>query len=239
MYPSFRDALKNRPRPLIGAHRGASGQFPENSLPAFEAAIRQGSDFLELDVRLSRDGVAVVIHDETIDRTTGECGQVGELTAAQLERYGIPLLDTVLAMAAGKVLFNIELKPENRPDSLVLTVLALIDSHRLQRQVLLSSFDHDVLPLVKAQNSELLTGLLYEDRLPDPVALACRLQADALHPYFRLVNRRLLAAIRDHGLLVLPWTVDRPSAWRYFREIGVDGVITNFPAAAAEILRRG
>ncbi len=118
MYPSFRDALKNRPWPLIGAHRGASGQFPENSLPAFEAAIRQGSDFLELDVRLSRDGVAVVIHDEIIDRTTGECGQVGELTAVQLERYGIPLLDTVLAMAAGKALFNIELKPESRPDSL-------------------------------------------------------------------------------------------------------------------------
>ncbi|MDR3589521.1 MAG: glycerophosphodiester phosphodiesterase family protein [Negativicutes bacterium] len=232
MYPSFRAALEKKPQPLIGAHRGASRQFPENSLAAFSAAILQGADFLELDVRLSRDGIPVVIHDSTVDRTTGHSGQVGELTAARLVQYGIPLLDTVLALGSEKVLFNIELKPDSRPESLVRLVLDLIGSHRLELQVLLSSFDQIALQLIKKRNSSILTGLLYEDRLPDPAALARRLQADALHPHFRLMNRRLTALMQAQGLYVIPWTVDRPSAWFYFRKIGANGVITNFPAEA-------
>jgi len=236
MYPSFRTALEKKSRPLIGAHRGASSQFPENSLAAFTAAILQGADFLELDVQLSRDGIPVVIHDATTDRTTGVHGQVSDLTAVLMATYGIPLLDTILALGAGKVLFNIELKPDSHPEALVRQVLNLVASYHLEHRVLLSSFDHSSLPLIKAQNSGVLTGLLYEDHLPDLVALARRLQADALHPYFRLANRQLILRAQSHGLFVIPWTVDRPSAWRYFRRIGADGVITNRPSDAVRIL---
>ena len=93
-------------------------------------------------------------------------------------QYGIPLLDTVLALAGPKALFNIELKPDSHPQALVRQVLELVDARQLEHRVLLSSFDHSALPLIKAQSSGVLTGLLYEDPLPDPVALACRLQAD-------------------------------------------------------------
>ncbi len=235
---SFREALAGANRPLVGAHRGASADYPENTTAAFAAAAAQGADFWELDVRLSADGVPMVIHDAAIDRTTHGRGLVRNLTATTLEGYGVPALSTVLGLGTGRTLFNVELKSDDDRPELAAAVIAVIGALRLERHVLVSSFDHDALSLVKAGAPFILTGVLYESPLPDPVGYARERGADAVHPYFRLAGTRLCNAARDAGLFVIPWTVDRPLYLRYFTAIGVQAVITNRPAAAVSLLKK-
>ena len=179
---SFREALAAAGRPLVGAHRGASARCRENTLAAFAAA--READFWEMDVRLSADKVPVVIHDATVDRTTAGHGPVGGMTALMLEGYGVPALATVLAAGAGAVFFNIELKPADDACALATAVVETVAALRLERQVLISSFDQAALPAVKRLAPALLTGLLYEERLADPVGRAISLGANALHPRF-------------------------------------------------------
>lgn len=235
---SFREALDSAACPLVGAHRGASADYPENTSAAFAAAAAQGAAFWEFDVRLAGDGVPVVIHDATIDRTTGGHGAVKNMTAAMLEGYGVPALATVLAMGAGRTLFNIELKADDDGGELAAAVCAAVGALRLERQTLVSSFDHGLLPLVKALSPAVLTGVLYEEPLADPLAYARDLGADALHPYFRFAGARLVNAGRDAGLAVIPWTVDRPLYLRYFADVGARGIITNRPGLAVTAIAR-
>jgi glycerophosphoryl diester phosphodiesterase len=234
---SFREALAAARRPLVGAHRGASAEYRENTPAAFVAAADQGADFWELDVRLSADGVPMVIHDAAIDRTTGGRGLASKLTALFLEGYGVPALATVLALGAGRTYFNIELKTDYDAADLVAVVLDVVAALHLERHVLVSSFDHGALPLVKARDPAILTGLLYEERLSDPIAYAREYDVDALHPCFRLAGARLCNAAHDAGLSVIPWTVDRPLYLRYFAAVGAQGIITNRPAAAVAQLK--
>jgi glycerophosphoryl diester phosphodiesterase len=235
---SFLPALTSASRPLVGAHRGASADRPENTPAAFAAAAAQGADFWELDVRLSADGVPMVIHDDAIDRTTGGRGLVADMTAAALESYGVPALATVLAMGKGRAYFNIELKKDAGGVRLVEATATVIAALRLDRRVLISSFDHRLLPAVKQLSPALPTGLLYEEPLPDSVARAQALGAAALHPYYRLAGARLTNAARDAGLAVIPWTIDRPLYLRYFAALGVNGIITNKPGLAIAAIAR-
>jgi glycerophosphoryl diester phosphodiesterase len=235
-FASFGDALVAGRRPLVGAHRGASAHFPENTPAAFAAALAGRADFWELDVRLSADGVAVVIHDDTLDRTTTGCGPVSALNADALADYGVPTLAAVLALGAGKTFFNIEVKPAGDYAALTDATLTAVDRLGLAPAVLISSFAPAVLPLAKRLHPEILTGLLYEEHLAQPVETAVKLGANALHPYFRLTSAALVKAAGHAGLHVIPWTVDRPLYWRYFAAVGAAGVITNRPAAAAALL---
>lgn len=235
---SFRALLENAGRPLVGAHRGASADYPENTSAAFAGAAAQGADFWEIDVRLSADGVPVVIHDATVDRTTRGRGAVARMTATMLEGLGVPALATVLAMGAGRTLFNVELKADGGGDDLAAAVMSVIGALRLTDKVLVSSFDHGMLPRVKALSPTVLTAVLYEEPLPDPPAYARSLGAHALHPYFRLAGARLVNAACDAGLAVIPWTVDRLLYLRYFTAVGAHGIITNRPGIAATIVAR-
>ena len=234
---SFRAALAATVRPLVGAHRGASDDYPENTPASFSAAAAQGADFWELDVRLSADGVPMVVHDAAIDRTTRGHGLVRKLTATMLEGYGVPALATVLGLGAGRTYFNVELKTDGDSSELAAAVADVIAALRLEHHILVSSFDHDSLPLIKAASPALLTGILYETRLTDPVGYARERGADAIHPYFRLAGGRLCNAARDAGLIVVPWTVDRTLYLRYFAAIGAQAVITNRPATAVALYK--
>jgi glycerophosphoryl diester phosphodiesterase len=234
---SFREALAGADRPLVGAHRGASADYPENTTAAFSAAAVQGADFWELDVRLSADGVPMVVHDTAIDRTTRGHGLVRKLTATILEGYGVPALATVLGLGAGRTFFNVELKTDGDASELATAVVNVIEALRLEQQILVSSFDHDALPLIKAASPAVLTGVLYENPLADPAGYARERGADAVHPYFRLAGARLCNAARDAGLIVVPWTVDRPLYLCYFAAIGAQAVITNRPAPAVALFK--
>ena len=163
--------------PLIFGHRGASAYAPENTLAAFRLALGQGADGVELDVILSADGVPMVIHDDTLDRTTTGLGSVSRLTLAELKqldagypaRFGtqfpterIPTLAEVFAACGDQTVFNIELKHDRSPGlQLAARVVELIHASGRQERVLVSSFQFSSLGRVKALDPNLPVGLLY------------------------------------------------------------------------------
>ncbi len=227
---------------FVWAHRGAAVDAPENTLVAFAAAEAAGADGIELDVHLSRDGVLVVIHDEWVERTTDGRGRVAELRLAELRRLDagswfsprfsgepIPVLDEVLDWAGDRLRLNIEIK-EAAAGGALLDLLP----HYPRAQVLVSSFDHRLLAELRRRDARLPLGFLFEDDSWRRVlrrALVCG--AESLHPREDCVSRPLVAACKDHGLALYPWTVDDPGRIRALRRLQVDGLFTNDPFAVS------
>ncbi|MEN6579369.1 MAG: glycerophosphodiester phosphodiesterase family protein [Anaerolineaceae bacterium] len=242
-------------KPLIIAHRGDSANAPENTLAAFRLAWENGADGIELDVMLSADQKLVVIHDDTLERTTNGHGQVGNTPYAALRELDagswfrpefkgepIPLLDEVFAELGGKFLINVELKNYMTPkDQLPELVVALIKKHGLSDSVLLSSFNARNLRRAKSLAPEIRTGLL---TLPGLLGLPMRgfwgrrFGADDLHPYYRDVSAKLVQSRHKLGQKVNVWTVDAPDDLRRMQAFGVDMIICNDPAHARQILER-
>lgn len=221
--------------PLIGGHRGASYCFPENTMAAFAAAVAMGADLIELDVQLTKDNVPIVLHDDTVDRTTIGHGLAGSLTFNEIIKLGIPALQEVLSFAANRIYLNIELKAVPNIGLLAAKVITLIKKYNLDSQVILSSFDHTVLPHLKQLNPAIATGILYEQPLADPVTYARHLQADALHPEFHLIQLPLVQEVHANQLYILTWTVDQPQDLHRLLQMPVDGVISNQPDAALAV----
>ena len=214
---------------IIFGHRGAPG-YPrqaENTIGSFRKALHFGAKGLEFDVRRCGDGQLVVIHDETINRTTNGRGCVADLTYDKLRQFDagggepIPLLAGVLDEFGAKCLLNIELK---EPD-LAGDVKELVVRKRLEHQVIVSSFEWDELrPLTPEVPLALLTS-----RLGNLFAQAVELHATAIHPKRDIVTRSLIEQARDLHLRVHVWTVNEPDEIVQFRDLGVDGIFTDFP----------
>jgi glycerophosphoryl diester phosphodiesterase len=244
-------------RPVI-AHRGASVEAPENTLPAFEAAVQRGADAFELDVRLTADGAPVVIHDDTLDRTTDRTGLVRAHTLAELRavdagarftpdrgrtypyRGGdtrIPTLGEVLwAFPRMPVLLEIK-EPEAQEavrkvllqeDATERCVVASEDRAALRR------FDEP--PFVRAASSAEISALYWAALLGrrPPAAGYRLLSVPERHRGLTVPTRRFVAAARALGCPVHVWTVDRPAAARRLWQAGVAGIVTNAPRAIAE-----
>ena len=239
--------------PLIVAHRGDSANGPENTLAAFRLALENGADGIELDVMLSADQKLMVIHDDTLDRTSNGHGKVADLPFAALREldagswYGlkfkgepIPLLEEVFAELGGKFLINVELKNYKTPkDQLPELAVKLVKKHGLSDSVLLSSFNASNLPRVKSLAPEIRTGLLTLPGLlglPMRGLLGRRFKADDLHPYYRDVSTRMVQFRHKLGQNVNVWTVDAPEDQRRMQAFGVDMIICNDPARARQIL---
>jgi glycerophosphoryl diester phosphodiesterase len=236
--------------PLILGHRGASAYAPENTLAAFRRALELGADGFELDVTLSADGVPVVIHDDTVDRTTDGSGAVARLTLAQLKqlsagkKFGpefagehVPTLAEVFAAFSQPAIINVELKRDPSPGrELAAKVVALIHEHQVARRVILSSFYYDNLQRIKQLDAALPVGLLYSPAEPLRVLRAWLnpgVRAEAHHPYYRLINtltRRGYGAKR-----VNVWTVNDEADLRRLLRVRVDGVITDRPDVAVRV----
>lgn len=241
-------------RPLNIAHRGASRVAPENTLAAFHTALALGADGVELDVRLSVDGVPVVIHDATVDATTDGTGRVDALTLAQLKQLDagssfrptfagerIPTLAETLEALGDSLLFNIELKGGDPFDhGLEQRVVDLIEGSSAEGQVLLSSFSPFALRRIQQRNPHIPTGLLYTCsrwRLVVRLAHAVMLRpAAALHPCHAIVNPDLIAWARARSMRVHVWTTDDVADLRRLISWGVDGIITNAPDRLRELL---
>lgn len=235
---------------LIWAHRGDSHACPENTLAAFAAAIAAGADGVEFDVQLSRDGVPVVIHDETLERTTGARGPVRARTAAQLqalsaglarpgwESVGIPLLADVLALLApSTLLVNVELKNSvvEYPGLEEVVVEAVATAGLPGERVVLSSFSPTSTARL-ARLTDLEVALVYSRPWPAPVRLACELGAQAIHPSRLMVGPGLVPLAHRRGLRVRAWNVNGAAQVRRMRVRGVDGVFTDDPVAARRLL---
>ncbi|HAD04749.1 MAG: hypothetical protein A2091_08765 [Desulfuromonadales bacterium GWD2_61_12] len=231
---------------FLWAHRGASAVAPENTLAAFRAAEGAGAGGIELDVHLSRDGIPVVIHDETLERTSNGHGQVARWSAAELvlldaggwfapafsgER--IPTLEQVLAWAGERLRVNIEIKTAAAGAA----VLRLLRDFPRSR-VLVSSFDHRLLTQLHQQDPELSLGFLGETRFwRRGVRRAVAAGAESYHPRADLVSRPLLRACRSAGLAVYPWTIDAAAEVDRFLLLGVSGLFVNDPQCVAKHLK--
>lgn len=227
------------------AHRGASGHFPENTLCAFAAAIEAGAQMCELDVRMSRDGVLVVIHDETIDRTTDGAGAVDAMTLQEIQRfdagirYGeqflhqrVPTLDEVFDLVDGRCDLNIELKAAGAEHK----VPEVIRARRAAGTTLVSSFDWEALARIRYMAPDIRVGLLASEWPARLLGAATEMRADAINPDFEIVTEDLCIAAHDRGINVYTWTVDDRAVMRRLIAYGVDGIMTNFPERLAALM---
>jgi glycerophosphoryl diester phosphodiesterase len=232
---------------VVWAHRGASGIAPENTLAAFRLAQFCGADGIELDVRPAADKVPVVMHDETLDRTTNAHGMLQRYAARDLQRidagswFGpefagepVPQLDGVLHWAGPDLLLNVEIKEF----SAGMAVIDLLERYP-DRRVLVSSFDHALLAALRARAPLLPIGFLSEARRWHEhldAAIACR--AESLHPRQDRVTAEQVEDCHVRGIKVYPWVVDGRERLLSLAAMGVDGVFTNYPARLRRWLRK-
>lgn len=230
----------------VFAHRGSSGQWPENTMLAFRKAMEEGADGIENDVHLSKDGEVMIIHDESLARTAGVDSMVWDLTRSELERisagrtqqdrYGftpIPSLDEYLTFMEehrDKVT-NIELKtaPVYYP-GIEEKVLELVRRHGLEENVIYSSFNWLSVVKMKRMDPTCKVGLLFSGmRLYHLGPIMRQLDIDCYHPDFNDMDGGLVKALQSEGRLVNMWTVNETLDIRNAIEWGVDGIITNHP----------
>lgn len=226
------------------AHRGASGSFPENTLAAFRAAIEAGAEMCELDVQLTRDGAMVVIHDDTVDRTTDGTGAVASMTLAEIKRLDagakfdprftgerIPTLQEVFDLVEGGCALNIEIKS----DGLESKVSELVGARKAFGWTLISSFDWTALARIRHIAPEMRVGLLASRWPARLIGAATEMKAYAINPKFDIVTEDLCIAAHSREINVYAWTVDEPAEMRRLIAYGVDGIMTNWPGRLGEV----
>lgn len=207
-------------------HRGAKGHSPENTLASFEKAIALGVDMIELDVWLSSDKIPMVIHDETIDRTTSKTGLVTDYNAKELQQLGIPTLRDVFKLVDNRCEINVEIKTFSATQA----VLNLIAKSTFdQSKILISSFDWNALQEVRFHDEDIRIGVLTETDLDLAMAFAKFIKAEAIHPYYHLLTAENVEKIKEKGFKVFPWTINEPEDITFVKSLEVDGIITDFP----------
>ncbi|MBB2942334.1 glycerophosphoryl diester phosphodiesterase [Actinoplanes lutulentus] len=225
------------------AHRGYAAAAPENTLPAFEAAVRAGATFVEFDVRVTADGVPVVIHDRTVDRTTTGRGRVWDLRWDEIAaldagvRFSpafagvrVPALASVLdllAPAAPELL--VEIKPPATLDEVKSIIAQLAERDLLDRTVV-QSFDPDVVRKVRDVAPDVRRGLLLFRFDAETVPLVRELGVVLCNPPVddALRLREVTAELAEAGVGVMPWTANDRSRWPELVEAGVAGLITDY-----------
>ncbi|WP_309090961.1 glycerophosphodiester phosphodiesterase [Domibacillus sp.] len=233
-------------KPVIFAHRGASGTYPENTMAAFRAAAQKGADGIELDVQMTRDGELVIIHDETVNRTTNGRGAIGRMTLDELAQLDagswfspscsgekIPTLDEFFKWAAGnKLQINIELKTNKVPyHGIEKQVLDLIDAYQMRERIIISSFNFDSIKRVIELDPYIaVAGLVWKIRR-DALARAKELGLRALHTQSSYALSGYGREAVDSGMLLRLYTINHPKEWERIRSSGVPvaALITDFP----------
>ncbi len=240
-------------RPIIFAHRGASCYAPENTLAAFELALKQNAPAIELDATLTKDHQVVVFHDSDTERITGLKGKINQLTLNEIRELDagsyfdssfqgekIPSLEEVFELVGDKLLINIELKNYATPlDPLPEAVAALIKKWSLQHNVLISSFNPLALWKIKHSAPDIPIALL---ALDGQIGWLARSQVgeilnyQCIHPHYSDVNARFIATHHKKGHMVNVYTVNDPSLMRSLFDLGVDGIFTDDPRLASDVL---
>ena len=217
-------------------HRGAKGYEPENTFVSFQKALDMQVDGVELDVHLSADGEIIVIHDETIDRTTNGKGFVNALSLRELKAFRIngehkiPTLREVFDLVNQDCFINIELKSYDAAEK----VVSLIEKYVTKKgwkydRFLISSFDWNALQQVRFFSDEIPIGVLTETDLDLALAFAKFIQAKSIHPHFHLLTKENTRKIREKGIQVFPWTINEKEDIQKITAFNVNGIITDFP----------
>ena len=217
-------------------HRGANGHEPENTFVSFQKALDMQVDGIELDVQLSADGKIIVIHDETIDRTTNGNGFINALSLRELKAFRIdgknqiPTLKEVFDLVNQDCFINVELKSYEATEK----VVSLIEKYVTKKgwkydRFLISSFDWNALQQVAFLNDKIPIGVLTETDLDLALAFAKFIQAKSIHPHFHLLTEETTAKMQEKGLQVFPWTINELQDIQKIKTFNVNGIITDFP----------
>lgn len=235
----------------IFAHRGFSGYYPENTMLAFKKAIEIGVDGIELDVQLTKDNTVVIIHDETIDRTTNGNGLVNSYTYDELKKFDasfnfnnfgfnrIPTLEEYFLLVKDlDIITNIELKTSvyeylGIEDS----VLELIKKYNLEDKVIISSFNHFSILRMKKLAPQIKCGFLSEDWIIDAGKYTFSYQIECYHPRFNNLIPEVIEELKKFNIEINTWTVNDERDMLYLKEKGIDSIITNFPDMAKNLFK--
>jgi len=232
--------------PQIFAHRGAKAVAPENTLPAFARALEMGVAGIELDVHCSKDGRLVVIHDESLTRTTNGKGNVGAYTAAELAnldagshfdpafaQVGVPTLEEVFDLVEGRCIVNVEVKTmDPLGGNQVEPLLALMRTRNLYEQVIVSSFNPISLIKLRYLEPKVKLGLLYHLPMKPWLSNAWFtpvMQPEAVHPYYQLIDEAHMAWAREQHCAINTWTVNDIAEAKRLAALGVDVIMSDVP----------
>lgn len=234
----------------IIAHRGFSAEAPENTFAAFQAAIDIGADYFELDVHVSLDGKPVVIHDATIDKTssTNGSGKVADMYFRELlgERVGypskfgdlysgetIPALSQALELAKDKIKVCVEIKVENANEE----IYKIIDELDMQDQVIIFSFYPSVVKAFREMDANIQTLYLTAKKNKNTIQEALDLGANAIGVGpVSTISKKYLQKAHEANIEVWKWTVNNPKTMKKLMALPLDGLITNHPDKAIELL---
>ncbi|MCR2803304.1 glycerophosphodiester phosphodiesterase [Paenibacillus soyae] len=236
------------------AHRGASAYCPENTMAAFRKALELGATGIETDVQRTADGRLVLIHDESLQRTTGDPRLVQNISFDELAGLDagswfessfsgerVPALDELLELIQNTdIILNLELK-----NGIVLypgmeeEVIRAVRSFGMSGQVVISSFNHYSLALCKQLAPEIRTGILYMEGLYRPWEYAATLKADALHAFHYAVLPEWVQEAAGQGIHYHPFTVNEEKEMERLLSCGVSGIITDYPDRLNDVMKRG
>ncbi|MBL8048159.1 MAG: hypothetical protein JNJ45_05705 [Chthonomonas sp.] len=209
---------------LVIGHRGAASVKPENTLPAFEEAIASGAAATECDIRRSRDGEMMVIHDATLDRTTKIKGAVNETAAQAMREAGVPDLGQLMSLTSKRIVLVIEIKDG---DGIERRMVDLIRARKMEDQVIIFSFHAERMAEVERLNPKLITVLLHGGKIK-PEELA-NLKTDGIGVHFSNCDEPLARAARERKLPLFVWTVPPGPEVDRLRQLGVNFIITDHP----------
>jgi glycerophosphoryl diester phosphodiesterase len=237
------------------AHRGMSSQAPENTLIAVEKAIESGAPMVEIDVTTTADGRVILLHDETLDRTTNGTGLPTDQTLDAIRRLDagswfsqafagepVPTLAEVLDTVRDRILINIEIKSEAVEHGVVAKVAGLIAEHGMIDQAVVSSFSPEALIRMKSTNPAVITASLFNKDLHtdvDPLEIVQQVGSRGFNISSKRVTREMIERCHAHGIPVAVYTVNDAAEMLRLMEMGVDAVFTDHPREMLDVAARG
>lgn len=240
-----------RQKPMVIAHRGGKKWAPENTMAGFKQSVDVKADGIELDIHKCKSGELIVIHDETLDRTTNGTGLVKDKTWSELSKLSaglwfdkkfeserIPLLSEVLELVDGKLVLNIEIK--NSPvayEGIEDDLLKMLEGYKYPDKIIISSFDHAVIKRISSKTDKYKLAFLGDALVYDIGGYANKVGATAWHPYHGELRSDNVEQAHNNNLMVNVWTVNESKDWNRMKSLKVDGIVTDDPAGLIDYLK--
>jgi glycerophosphoryl diester phosphodiesterase len=241
-------------KPIIYSHRGASAYAPENTLSAFRKGIEMGAKGIENDIHLTKDGQIVVCHDADIKRTSNGEGLIKDFTLEELKQFDfgswfspefegerIPTLEEVLILIKDwEGILNVEIKgiPTLDLPGIEEKLVELVRKYSLTEKVIISSFNHYSLAELKRIAPEFKTAILYSELMYEPWNYVKNIDAFAIHPGMGYLTKEVIEGCKKNGVTVNVWTANEKEHMKMLLDAGVDGIITNCPDIAVELVKQ-
>lgn len=212
-------------------HRGVRGIRPENTLESILEAVNLGFDMTEIDIQMTKDGKIIVFHDYDLKRLFNSNKKISELTYEELLTITdeIPLLKEVIKNIKDKNMeLNIEIKELFQKNGIIEELIYLLERYSFKEKVLISSFDHVILKEIKKRDKMLKTAVLVASRPADPVSVIKAAEADGYNSLYYFMDKEIISECHKHGYFVNIWTVNTKAEAEYYKNMGVDGIISDY-----------